>query len=66
LFKDLDEWSQANVLADELAKAEFCLGNIVDTDCILAGQNWTLQCNGKRIRGDVERLLRNNLHEEPM
>ena len=65
-FKDLDEWSQANVLADQLAKAELRLGNTVDTDCILAGQTWTLRCNGKLITGDVERLLRNNLHEDPM
>jgi len=65
-FKDLDEWSQANVLADQVAKAELRLGNTVYTDCILAGQNWTLRCNRKLITGDVERLLRNNLHEDPM
>ena len=56
-FKDLDEWSQSNILADQLAKAELRLGNIVKTDCILAGQKWTLRCNGKKITGDVERLL---------
>ena len=31
-FKDLDEWSQANVLADQLAKAELRMRNVVDTD----------------------------------
>jgi len=65
-FKDLDEWSQSNVLADQLADAKLRLGNIVNTNCILAGQNWTLRCNVKKITGAVERLVRNNLHEEPM
>jgi len=65
-FKDLDQWSQSNVLADQLAKAELRLRNAVNAKCILAGQNWTLCCNGKKITGDVEHLLRNNLHEAPM
>jgi len=66
-FKDLDDWNQSNVLADQLAKSELCLGNIVNTECILAGQNWTMRCNGRKITGNVvECLLRNNLHKEPM
>jgi len=44
-FKDLDEWSQANVPADQLAEAELRLGNKVDTYCILAGQTWTATGN---------------------
>jgi len=65
-FQELDEFSQANVLADQLAKAELRLGNIVEIDNTLAGQNWQLHCNGKMISGDIDRLLRNNLHEEKM
>jgi len=38
----------------------------VEIDNTLAGQNWQLYCNGKMISGDIDRLLRNNLHEEKM
>ena len=65
-FQELDEWSQVNVLADQLAKAELRLGNVVEIDHTLAGQNWQLQCNRKVITGDIDRLLRNNLHESKM
>ena len=38
----------------------------MEIDNTLAGQNWQLHCNGKTITGDIDRLLRNNLHEEKM
>jgi len=51
---------------NQLAKAELRLGNVVEIDHTLAGQNWQLQCNRKVITGDIDRLLRNNLHESKM
>ena len=65
-FEDLDEWGQANVIADQLAKEELRRNRPILQGPLLEGQAWQLSCGDIQIAGDSERQIRNALHEQTM
>ena len=64
-YEDLDNVSQGNIDADNLAEEERLLGRNIDNRRI-PGQPWKLMCDGKEVSGNYERRIRTYLYEDKM
>jgi len=65
-FAELDSWSQANVIADELAKAELRKRRPIIQGPLLEGETWKLRCKGDAIAGGSDKQIRQAIHETKM
>ena len=64
-YEELDIIAQGNVDADRYAAIEMEVNRPVDQRVII-GAPWELKQNGKRIVGDIEKRIRNTIHEREM
>ena len=60
-FGELSIAAQANVIADHEAKREMNTSTNPTETYSTTGNPWPLQCNGKRIRGQVDKRLREEM-----
>jgi len=63
---ELDSWSQANVIADKLAKAELRKRRPIIQGPLLEGETWKLCCKGDAIAGGSDKQIRQAIHETKM